>query len=72
MTTKTFGDYSCLTENPNLLTAVANEDTIIMEIDSKSVHQFIALNPKNAEDMLRELSRQVAMIAKHVEMLQED
>ena len=69
---KVFGHYSCLTGSTNLLTAVANDETIIMEIDGKDVHQYISVNPRNAEDMVRELSRQVAMIAKHVELLQEE
>lgn len=68
---KFFGDYSCFSGGENLTTAVANEETIVMEIDGRDVHQYISVNPRNAEDMIRELSRQVAMVAKHLELLQE-
>lgn len=66
---KTFGDYSCLSGSRNLVTIVANEETIVMEIDEKDVHNYISVNPRNAEDMVRNLSSQVAMILKHIELL---
>ena len=67
-----FGEYSCFTNQSNLFTVVANEDTIVMKIAKQDIHQYISINPQNAESMIRDLSRQTAMLLKNVEMIIEE
>lgn len=64
-----FGECSCLSNQPNLFTVVANEDTIVMRIPKDEVHNYISVNPLNAESMLKDLSRQTAMLVKNIEMV---
>ncbi|MBO4336978.1 MAG: 2-dehydropantoate 2-reductase [Lachnospiraceae bacterium] len=66
---KCFGEYSCFSGNPTPYTVVANEDTIIMEIPKSDLHNFISINPKNAEEIFGSMAQQLAMISKHVELL---
>ena len=68
-TDRFFGECSCLSNQPNLFTVVANEDTIVMRIPKDEVHNYISVNPLNAESMLKDLSRQTAMLVKNIEMV---
>jgi len=36
---------------------------------SDEVHNYISVNPLNAESMLKDLSRQTAMLVKNIEMV---
>ncbi len=69
---KCFGQYSCLSGRPNPFTAVADVDTVIMEIPKSDVHNYISINPKNAEEMLTDMSKQMALMSKHIEMLRKE
>ena len=64
-----FGEYSIFADQANLFTVVANEDTIVMKIAKKDIHQYISINPINAEHMIKDLSKQTAMLLKNVEMI---
>lgn len=64
-----FGEYSALSGNPNPYTVVANEDTVILEISETDIHNYIAMNPKNAMDIIKSMSRQIAVATKHIDML---
>ena len=64
-----FGEYSIYADQKNLFTVVANEDTIVMKIAKKDIYQYISINPINAENMIRDLSKQTAMLLKNVEMI---
>ena len=48
---------------------IANENTIVMEIPENELHGYISVNPINAEEMMRTMSQQTAMMIKHIEML---
>lgn len=69
---KCFGQYSCLSGRPNPFTAVADVDSVIMEIPKSDVHNYISINPKNAEEMLTDMSKQMALMSKHIEMLRKE
>ncbi|MCR5088569.1 MAG: 2-dehydropantoate 2-reductase [Oscillospiraceae bacterium] len=67
-----FGEYSCFSGHSNLCSVVANEDTVVMKIPKAELHNYIALNPLNAETMLQGLSQQTAMMLKHFELVQDE
>ena len=71
-TGKSFGIYSCYTDRPSPYTAIANEDTVVMEIPKDELHSYLALNPKNAEEALMGLSNQISLAMKHIEMINEE
>lgn len=64
-----FGEYSAMSGNPNPYTVVANEDTIILEIPKSDIHNYLAMNPKNSMDVIKSMSRQIAVATKHIELL---
>lgn len=47
-------------------------DSVIMEIPKKDIHNYISINPKNAEQMLTDMSKQMALMSKHIEMLKNE
>ena len=63
------GEYSCFSGNPTPYTVVADEDSIIMEIPKSDLHNFISINPKNAEEIFGSMAQQLAMISKHIDLL---
>ncbi len=67
-----FGMYSCLTGTPNRYTAVAQGDTVIMQIPKSEIHSYISINPRNAEQMMRALADQMSLMVKHIELLNVD
>lgn len=69
---KCFGEYSCLSGKPNLYTAVSMGDTVIMQIPKKSIHNYIAINPKHAEEMLTTMASQLPLLLKHIALLNEE
>ena len=71
-TGKSFGIYSCYTDRPSPYTAIADEDTVVMEIPKDERHSYLALNPKNAEEALMGLSNQISLAMKHIEMINEE
>lgn len=66
---KCFGEYSCLAGKPNPFSVVACKDSVVMEIPKGDIHNYLAMNPKNAEEMLTSLSNQIALMMKHIELL---
>ncbi len=71
-TGKCFGLYNCYTDQPSPYAAVAEEDTVVMEIPEDELHTYLSLNPKNAEEMLNGMTKQISLMMKHVEMLKEE
>ena len=45
---------------------------IIMEIPKADIHNFISINPKNAEDILVSMSGQLALMSKHIEIMSDE
>ena len=43
-----------------------------MEIPKGELHNYLALNPKNAEEALVSLSNQISLAKKHIEMINEE
>jgi len=43
-----------------------------MEIPENELHTYLSLNPKNAEEMLNGMTKQISLMMKHVEMLKEE
>lgn len=71
-TGKCFGVYNCYADRPSPYSAIADEDTVIMEIPKDELHSYLALNPKNAEEALISLSNQISLAMKHIEMINEE
>jgi 2-dehydropantoate 2-reductase len=69
---KCFGEYSCFSGNPSTYSVVADEDTIVMEIPRTDIHNFISINPKNAEEIFGSMAKQIALLSKHIEMLKNE
>jgi 2-dehydropantoate 2-reductase len=69
---KCFGEYSYFSGKLNPYSVVANEDTIVMEIPKNEFHQFISINPKNAEEIFASMAQQLALVSKHIEMVTGD
>ena len=69
---KCFGEYSCFSGKQNPYSVVANDDTIVMEIPKNELHQFISINPKNAEEIFASMAQQLALVSKHIEMANGD
>ncbi|MCR5107661.1 MAG: 2-dehydropantoate 2-reductase, partial [Lachnospiraceae bacterium] len=57
-----FGEYSCLSGKSSPYTAIANEETIVMEIPKKDIHNYISLNPRNAETLFETMAQKSAML----------
>ncbi|MCR5773818.1 MAG: 2-dehydropantoate 2-reductase [Lachnospiraceae bacterium] len=64
-----FGEYSCFSGKASPYTAIAEEETIVMAIPKKDVHNYICLNPRNAEELFTTMSNKVAMLSKHIGLL---
>ncbi len=43
-----------------------------MEIPKSKVHTYLTNNPMHAEDMISSMSKRIALMIKHVEMLTEE
>ncbi len=71
-TEKCFGVYNCYADRPSPYSAIADEDTVVMEIPKDELHNYLALNPKNAEEALISLSKQISLVMKHIEMINEE
>ena len=71
-TGKCFGVYNCYADRPSPYSAIADEDTVIMEIPKDELHSYLALNPKNAEEALISLSNQISLAMKRIEMINEE
>ena len=69
---KCFGAYNCYSADPSPYSAIADEDAVIMEVTKNDIRSYLALNPRNAEDMIAGMSRQISLAMKHVEMLNEE
>ncbi|MBE5901512.1 MAG: 2-dehydropantoate 2-reductase [Lachnospiraceae bacterium] len=69
---KCFGEYSCFSGRPSTYSVVADEDTIVMEIPKSDLHNFISINPKNAEEIFGSMAKQIALLSKHIEMLKNE
>ena len=69
---KCFGAYNCYSGRPSSYSAVADEDAVVMEVPKDELHSYLALNPKNAEEILAGMSKQITLAMKHVEMLNEE
>lgn len=69
---KCFGIYSCLAGMPSRYSAVAEGDVVIMQIPKNEIHNYISINPKNAGMMMTALANQMALMFKHIELLNED
>ena len=67
-----FGEYSALSGNPNPYTVVANEDTVILQIPEQDIHNYLAMNPKNSMEVIKSMSRQIAVATKHIELLTQE
>lgn len=66
---KCFGEIGFLAEQESPYTIVANEDSLVFEVDKSHFREFIVNNPKNAIDIMTSTSKMVGLLQKHVEMI---
>ena len=67
-----FGDFSMFTKQPNLYTVVAYEEVLLMRITWDELEDFIRNNPKNAIDMMQNMSKSMALMQKNIDLLLEE
>ncbi|MBQ7219918.1 MAG: cyclic nucleotide-binding domain-containing protein [Synergistaceae bacterium] len=67
-----FGEYSALTDNPNIYTVVAFSDMLIMEITKDDLITFVEMNAKNAIDIMSNTARMLNVMAVNIEMLRSE
>ena len=67
-----FGDLSMFTGQPNLYTVVAYDEALIMRISWDYLEDFIRNNPKNAVDMMQNMSKSMTLMYKNLDLLMEE
>ena len=67
-----FGDYSMFTGQPNLYTIVAYGEVLLMRIIWDELEDFIRNNPKNAIDIMQNISKSMALMKKNIDLLLEE
>ena len=66
---KCFGEVGFLAEQESPYTIVANEDSVILDVDKVHFQDFIVNNPKNAIDIMTSMSKMVSLLQKHIELI---
>ena len=66
---KCFGEIGFLAEQESPYTIVANEDSMVLDVDKLHFQDFIVNNPKNVVDIMTSMSKMVSLLQKHVELI---
>lgn len=66
---KCFGEVGFLADEVSPYTYVANEDSLVLEVEKKNFQDFVSNNPKNAIDIMLSMSKQVNLLQRHLGML---
>ncbi|MDE7019227.1 MAG: cyclic nucleotide-binding domain-containing protein [Lachnospiraceae bacterium] len=69
---KCFGEMNILTGEPSLYTVVAYDEVLAMRITRESMEEFVRSNPRNAIDIMQNLTHTVKVMQKNIDLLLDD
>ncbi len=69
---KCFGEVSLLTGKPSPYTVVAINDVAVMRISAEDFESFIANNPKNAADIMKNMANRIVLLNTNIDMIYEE
>lgn len=69
---KCFGELGVLSDQPSIYTVVAYDEVLVMRITKDSLEEFVRNNPKNAIDIMRNMSHTVKVMQKNIDLLLDD
>ena len=64
-----FGEYSVLTREPGIYTAVAFTDMLVMKITKDDLVSFIEANAKNAVEIMSNMARMMNVLTMNIDMI---
>ena len=67
-----FGEYSLLTGKPGIYTVTAFTDMLIMKITKEDFDTFIAMNAKNAIDIMHNMARMLNVMALNIDLVRNE
>lgn len=69
---KCFGEMHVLSEQPSIYTVIAYKEVLLMRITKDSLEEFIANNPQNAIDIMRNMVHTNLLMQKNISLLLDD
>ena len=66
---KCFGESGFLAGQESPYTVIANQESLVLDVDKEHFQDFIVNNPRNAIDIMTSMSKMVCLLQKHVELL---
>lgn len=69
---KCFGEVSLLTGKPSPYTVVAVSDVMIMRVGAEDFDSFIAENPRNATDIMKNMANRIVMLNANIDLMAEE
>ena len=69
---KCFGEIHVLSEQPSIYTVIAYNEVLLMRITKDSLEEFIANNPQNAIDIMRNMVHTNSLMQKNIGLLLDD
>ena len=69
---KCFGELGILSGQPSIYTAVAYDEVLAMSITRDSLEEFVRNNPKNAIDIMQNMTHTVKVMQKNINLLLDD
>lgn len=69
---KCFGELGILSDQPSLYTVVAYDEVLAMRITKDSLEEFVRNNPRNAIDIMRNMTHTVKVMQKNIDLLLDD
>ncbi|MBQ7220289.1 MAG: cyclic nucleotide-binding domain-containing protein [Synergistaceae bacterium] len=64
-----FGEYSLLTGNPGVYTAVAYSDMLLMRIPRDEFTRFVAMNADNSVGIMRNMAKMINILKVNIDLL---
>lgn len=69
---KCFGEMNILLEQPAIYTVVAYDEVLAMRITRESLEEFVRNNPRNAIDIMQNMTHTVKLMQKNIDLLLDD
>ena len=67
-----FGELNVFSDLPCIYTVVAYNDVLVMRVTTDSLEEFIAANPRNVIDIMRNMAHTIRMMQMNIEFLIDD
>lgn len=67
-----FGELNVFSDLPCIYTVIAYNDVLVMRVTSDSLEEFIATNPRNVIDIMRNMAHTIRMMQMNIEFLIDD